>query len=255
MRNIYQTCTIQNVVWGERYREITALSFEVVDDKGEIHPISIQNGNAPEQLSQLRAGTRNRAIFAFGMADIDIWRQPDGYRIEWSPTEACFLNFMVSAEEMEKLFSTLFVEFLKDIAPYVVVVGSFGRNEETEASDIDCYLRSRPVDEADPEADNETYMPEILQLLGRYCFEWSSVITGHVAVERQLGVPRMVEISSHYCIPYTASVFHRGIYGVDFLCAADSKDCSVEDCCDQPVWDDEAGNNVIRHPLPKYRKG
>jgi len=37
-----------------------------------------------------------------------------------------------------------FVNFLKEIAPYVIVVGSFARNEEHAGSDIDCFLRARP---------------------------------------------------------------------------------------------------------------
>ena len=41
----------------------------------------------------------------------------------------------------------LFESFLRAIAPYVIVVGSFGRNEETEDSDIDCYLRSKTPEE------------------------------------------------------------------------------------------------------------
>ena len=52
----------------------------------------------------------------------------------------------------------LFESFLNAIAPYVIVVGSFGRNEETEDSDIDCFLRSKPLKEIDPETGDDTYI-------------------------------------------------------------------------------------------------
>ena len=51
---------------------------------------------------------------------------------------------MISLTIPDSLFTggrmELFESFLRAIAPYVIVVGSFGRNEETEDSDIDCYL-------------------------------------------------------------------------------------------------------------------
>lgn len=50
----------------------------------------------------------------------------------------------------------LFESFLRAIAPYVIVVGSFGRNEETEDSDIDCYLRSKTPEEIDLETGDDT---------------------------------------------------------------------------------------------------
>ena len=146
----------------------------------------------------------------------------------------------------------LFERFLRAIAPYVVVVGSFGRNEENAQSDIDCYLRSKPPAEIDLERGDDTYMPEIIAIVDSFGLTWSSVIVGHIAVERQPGIPRMVEISYHYCIPYTEPVFERVIYGVRFLCAKDDKNCSLDERSDFLDWDDTVGDNVIRHPLPPY---
>lgn len=145
-----------------------------------------------------------------------------------------------------------FSEFLREIAPYVVVVGSFARHAETEASDIDCFLRSRPVAEVDCEIGNDTYMPEVLAIIKRYDFVTDSVLVGHIAVERQRDVPRMVEISSHYRIPHTEPVFVREICGVHFLCARDNKDAAFEECYDSADWDDEAGDMVIKYPLAKF---
>lgn len=142
--------------------------------------------------------------------------------------------------------------FLEEITPYVVVVGSFGRGQENLASDIDCFLRSRPREEVDLEVDNETYMPEILELIKNNNLEWSSVICGHVAVERQPGFPRMIEISSHYRIPCVAQPFYRDVDGVLMLCAEDDKKCDYKLAYDAIVWDDELYDAVIQNPLPAF---
>lgn len=149
-----------------------------------------------------------------------------------------------------------FISFLRALAPYVVVVGSFGRGEERDGSDIDCYLRSRPRAEVDPEAaeNNETYMPEVLKLIERHGYVTDSVITGHIAVERQPGVPRMVEISSHYHIRKTEAVSVREVYGVPFLCAKDDKDAPLNDIYESSEWDDKACDMVIKNPLPDYNE-
>lgn len=149
---------------------------------------------------------------------------------------------------------TGFISFLRELAPYVVVVGSFARNEEHGGSDIDCFLRSRPISEVDQEnsADCETYMPEVLALIKQYQFISDSIIVGHIAVERQFNIPRMIEISSHYKIPFSNPVTVREIYGVPFLCAVDNKEALFEECYDCAEWDEKACEMVIEHPLPSY---
>lgn len=152
------------------------------------------------------------------------------------------------------MMNVRFVSFLRELAPYVVVVGSFARKDEHDSSDIDCFLRSRPVDEVDPEksADYESYMPEVLALIQKYGFVSDSVIVGHIDVERQPGVPRMVEISTHYRIRHEEPVSVREIYGVPFLCAVDDKDAPPEECYDNADWSDVACDMVITHPAPAY---
>lgn len=147
-----------------------------------------------------------------------------------------------------------FSNFLRELAPYVVVVGSYGRGAERDASDIDCYLRMRPLADVDLEADvnNETYMPEVLGLIERYDYITDSVILGHISVERQPGVPRMVEISSHYRIRCGTPVCVREIYGVPFLCASDDKTCPYSELYESVDWSDDAGCVVLNHPLPAY---
>ena len=148
----------------------------------------------------------------------------------------------------------MFEEFLRRIAPYVVVCGSFAKGTENEESDIDCFLRSRPIDEVDPEISNDTYMHEVLAIIKEYGFITNSVLIGHIAVEKQLGVPRMVEISSHYRIPYQNKLFYRNIYGVQLLCGQDNKDIDQELCYDAAVWSDDISDMTIPHPIPQYEK-
>ena len=64
----------------------------------------------------------------------------------------------------------MFERFLQDIAPYVIVVGSFARKEERDGSDIDCYLRNRAPEDVNPEIGNDTFMPEILDIIQQYGF-------------------------------------------------------------------------------------
>lgn len=146
----------------------------------------------------------------------------------------------------------MFKKFLEEIAPYVIVVGSFAREEERPGSDIDCYLRNRAPEDVDPKIGNDDFMPEILDAIRRYGYYTDSVIVGHIAIEQQPGVPRMVEISSHYRIPASAKVFQRMIYGVRFLCAVDDKGCANENCYDSLEWDNSICDMIIKNPLPDY---
>ena len=120
-------------------------------------------------------------------------------------------------------------DFLKEVAPYVVVCGSFSRHQENDESDIDCFLRIRP--DYDPEEDtDESYMPKILDIIGHHDLLCSSVVIGHIAVEQQFGFERMVEISTHYKLPKANTPFYKEICGVKMLCCQDDKSADYDDC-------------------------
>lgn len=122
-----------------------------------------------------------------------------------------------------------FQAYLKEIAPYVIVVGSFARWTETNRSDIDCYIKNRPEIERETDYElNQTYMPELIEITHKYGYVFSSCIIGHIAIE--LDVPRMVELSSLYKIPRTSPITKRCIYGVKMECAVDDKEAYYEDC-------------------------
>lgn len=127
-------------------------------------------------------------------------------------------------------------EFLKEISKYVIVVGSFARGTQTIESDIDCYVKRRPQKEIDENFEqdiDEYYMPELIKLANKYNFIWSSVIIGHIALERfENNIPRMIELSYHYNIGKTEEIKKIEIEGIQFDAANDNKDLLFEDTID-----------------------
>ena len=113
-------------------------------------------------------------------------------------------------------------------------------------------MRSRSPEEVDPEIGNETYMQEVFEIIKKYGFVTDSVIVGHIDVEKQSDVPRMVEIAAYYKIPYNSKLFIRKLYGVPLICALDDKNCPLENCYDIADWDDNSGDIAIKYPLPSY---
>lgn len=133
----------------------------------------------------------------------------------------------------------LIQEFLKEISPYCIVCGSYAREEETDDSDIDFYVKSKPQDVIDRELEEnyynpveETYIGKIIEIAEKYNLYWTSVIINHIAVEKQENFPIMMEFSSLYKIPKDSPIKERELFGVKLLTAKDDKDCPIEDCID-----------------------
>lgn len=101
MKKTFLNCTIQDILWRDN---LPCLSFDISDAEGNIHNISIQNYSAREQIEQLIDGSRERAILAYGMTDIDVFRLANkDFRIKWSPCEGTCFNFHVALSELQKL--------------------------------------------------------------------------------------------------------------------------------------------------------
>ena len=101
MRKKFKNCTIQNVVWKDG---LPRLSFEVRDENGETHAVSIQNWSVSDQIAALMEGIRERAILACGMTDIDIFRGQDGQAvIDWSPCSGTSFFYEFPFSELHKL--------------------------------------------------------------------------------------------------------------------------------------------------------
>lgn len=134
-----------------------------------------------------------------------------------------------------------FMNFLKAIQPYVVVCGSFARNEQTEDSDIDFYVRSKEwPEEEDPPID-QSYMPEVVEMTLQFGYEIESVIVGHISISKEETQVRQVEFSNLFKLPRKNPVREIEIYGIPFLACEDDKNVPYEVCWDQI---DDYGNIV-----------
>ena len=99
--DVFKNCTISNVV--RKNIGLASLAFDILTETGESNTIQIQNRDYQERLENLLDGKVTHVAFAHGMTDIDIWREHDGYRIEWSPFEGSYVNYIVSKNEARKL--------------------------------------------------------------------------------------------------------------------------------------------------------
>lgn len=128
-----------------------------------------------------------------------------------------------------------YINFLEEISPYVIVVGSFAKGTQRPESDIDLYIKRRPEKELEErweEELDEYYMPEIIDIANKYDFHFTSVIIGHIAIERTNNIPRMIELSYHYNISKNEPIKKIEIEGIKFKAAIDNKDLNFEETID-----------------------
>lgn len=88
-------------------------------------------------------------------------------------------------------------QLLQELKPYVIVTGSYAEGTQTEASDIDFYIKFRPEDEYNPEdpKSDETYFPEIRAIIEKHGYEWGSVFVSSLHVD---DTPIKLEFSAYY---------------------------------------------------------
>lgn len=143
------------------------------------------------------------------------------------------------------MYSKRFQDFLKEIAPYVVVVGSFAKGTQTAESDIDLYIRHRPLDEVDCEISNETYIDEVIATAEEYGYRWDSICVGCIAIYAEV----MLDCSTLFKIPISSPVKEVKIGETSLLCAEDDKEASYDSCYEQI---DDSGNFLL-NPLPDWK--
>ena len=105
---------------------------------------------------------------------------------------------------------------LREIEPFVIVVGSYARGEETQNSDIDLYIRRRSAKELEEDylgELEEDYMPEIIRVLESNGVEWGSLVIGYVHTEN---LPLQLEFSGYFRIHKDTEVKKMNILGVYF---------------------------------------
>ena len=139
--------------------------------------------------------------------------------------------------------------FLQEIAPYVVLCGSYARGEENENSDLDFYVRQKPQDpDKEPEIDT-SYLPKITALAKCFGYEIDSCVVGSITLPSDSTKGRQLEFSYLYKLPVENPLGVREIDGVTFLTCIDNKEAKYDDCFD--TIDDYGG---IQNPLPSYEE-
>ena len=135
----------------------------------------------------------------------------------------------MNLSEQEQL---LMKEILTTLAPYVIIVGSYGRDEAKPDSDIDLYVRRRPKHEMEEDYYGELeehYIDKVNEVIEKYGITYSSSIVGHLALE---SLPIMIEASYLFSIPKTSRVHKITLFGVELDAAVDDKKTSYEDTID-----------------------
>lgn len=132
-----------------------------------------------------------------------------------------------------------FKRFLKTIAPWVILCGSFARHEERESSDIDFYVRQKPQDpEQEPPIDS-SYLPDIIKVAKDFGYDIESCVIGSITIPSTETGVRQLEFSYLYKLPTYRLPHTRNVYGVDFIAICDEKDSKApfyEDCDDKGEW-------------------
>lgn len=122
-------------------------------------------------------------------------------------------------------------KILKELEPYVYVVGSYARGTQTNESDIDLYVRMKSEEQMDKEIEelqskgiydmpDEYYMKECISIFNKYNVIWDSCIIGHISSEN---LPIMIEASWHYVVDEdNAEIFDIDILGIKMKATIDT---------------------------------
>jgi hypothetical protein len=73
----------------------------------EYYKIKIQSYNLYNELKELKEGKKERCYFAYGMADIDVYKSGKKYIIMNSPTEAFYHEYELSEKEFDNILNAL----------------------------------------------------------------------------------------------------------------------------------------------------
>ena len=115
-------------------------------------------------------------------------------------------------------------EILTDIAPYVIVTGSYAEGTQTMWSDIDFYVLEVPEAERDRQAEEEgidwaetddTYVHMLIQYFEDLGYDWDSQYIQSFAIDE---IYPPLEFSAYYR-PYLNNVFEIEIDGVTLRAA------------------------------------
>lgn len=115
-------------------------------------------------------------------------------------------------------------EILKELEPYVYVVGSMARGTQHEFSDIDLYVRRRTEEELeeigyyDGEGE-EHYIDKVIEIFERYGVKWDSILMGYV---HSTNHSPMIEASYLFRVDEEPETFPVNVLGVPMTATLDT---------------------------------
>lgn len=120
-----------------------------------------------------------------------------------------------------------FFDFLHEVAPYVVLCGSYARGEENENSDLDFYVRQKPQNPDEEPPMDTSYLPEIMEVCRKYGYEMDSCVIGSITLSAEATGTIQVEFSYMYKLPVDNPIEVKNWF-VPFLACVDDKDVPYE---------------------------
>lgn len=101
---VIRGCTIENVEYRDAYEHLT---FDIHNEKGEkLETVQVCNREIHQNLRLLLAHPGGRLFWAYGMSDIDVWREDeDSFAIEVSPYDGVYTTYIVNKSELKKLLN------------------------------------------------------------------------------------------------------------------------------------------------------
>ena len=101
---IIRNCIIDNIEYRDAYDHLT---FSILNEKGEKQEtVRVYNRGIHQDLRLLLAHPGGRLFWAYGMTDVDVWREDENsFAIEVSPCDGIYTTYIVNKSELEKLLN------------------------------------------------------------------------------------------------------------------------------------------------------
>ncbi|ASA22636.1 hypothetical protein [Paenibacillus donghaensis] len=98
----YQNCTIKSVTQ-DKFPDDIIIMVGLEDGNKEKVKI-MSKGMYIDQLKEMKAGERERCVWAYGNSDIDLYKRDDGYLLYHSPHEGLYIKYWLAEGEFENMF-------------------------------------------------------------------------------------------------------------------------------------------------------
>lgn len=95
-------CSVIKVAEG-KFPEDIVITLGLEDGEEAIVKI-MSKGMYKDQLNEMAAGHRERCIWAYGMTDIDLFKNGNQYMLLWSPYDGLYIRYYLKEGQFENLF-------------------------------------------------------------------------------------------------------------------------------------------------------